>query len=338
MPSIRTAPFYALFLASLLTGVGAYGDPVLLFPYFDSNGENGVFLAWSDDGREFHHVNQGKPVLTPPDWRNQNLTRDPSIVLNDGVFHMVWTSNWEGRYFGYASSTDLRTWSEPKMVQPFASSTEQPRNVWAPEIFRDPVAGDFKVVWSSTLPSELNDGDGSEDSHGNDHRMYYVSTTDFESFSQPKLIYNDDTCSTIDAHIAFDQGDADNSADDRWIMALKKEVPAEQDGKNIRLAFSPPQIGPASFGKPTPAIVGMGTNIQGKQFAEGPALVRWNGEWLLYWDSYTARHYSLATSTDLQTWTDESDQLKLPARHPRHGTVFAAERDAVGWELKSTTE
>jgi len=316
----------------------AVAEPVLLFPYFDSNGENGVFLSWSEDGRSFHQVNDGKPVFTPPKWRNQSLTRDPSIVLHDGVFHMVWTSNWKGPFFGYASSTDLKQWSEPKKLQPFAPSTEQPNNVWAPEIFRDNVAGDFKIVWSSTLQSELEDGDGSEDSHGNDHRMYYIATTDFESFSKPELLYNDDSCSTIDAHVAFDEGEEDDPADDRWVMALKKEVPAEEDGKNIRLATSPRHISPSSFGQPTAAIVGMGTPIQGKQYAEGPSLVKWNGEWLLYWDSYTARHYSLATSSDLETWKDESEQLSMPAKHPRHGTVFTADRDAVGWELSKASE
>ncbi len=315
------------------------GEPVLLFPYFDSNGENGVYLAWSDDGRTFHAVNNNKPVFTPPNWDcGQHLTRDPSIVFHNGTFHMVWTSNWDGRWMGYASSPDLKTWSEPKRIQPFPDGSEQPGNVWAPELLFDPVAHDFKIVWSSTLPSELDDSDGSEDTHGNDHRMFYVSTKDFETFSAPELLFNDESYSVIDAHVVYDDAGTDGVDDDRWVMSLKKELPPERDGKNIRLAFSPARISPESFTDTTTAIVGAGTAIQGRQAAEGPSLVKWNGEWLLYWDSYGARHYSLATSPDLATWTDETDRLSMPVRHPRHGSVFVGDRESVGWPLETGSQ
>jgi predicted GH43/DUF377 family glycosyl hydrolase len=310
------------------------GPPVLLFPYFDSNGENGVYMAWSDDGRTFHAVNDAKPIFEPPKWnQGQHLTRDPSIVYHDATFHMVWTSNWSGRWFGYASSPDLREWSEPVRIQPFPKGSEQPTNVWAPELFRDAVADDFKIVWSSTLRSELDDGDRSEDTHGNDHRMYFVSTHDFQEFSAPRLLFRDQNYSVIDAHVAYDDRGTSAAGDDRWVMSLKKELPADRDGKNIRLAFSPPTITAESFASATSAVVGPGTKIQSRQAAEGPSLVRWNEEWLLYWDSYGARHYSLATSTDLETWTDETAKVTMPAGHPRHGSVFVADRDAVGWTL-----
>ena len=323
-----------LLLLSLAAGRGAAAQEVLLFPYFDSNGENGVFLAWSEDGRTFHPVNEGKAIVTPPQWgQGQHLMRDPSIVFHDGVFHMVWTSNWDGPCFGYASSPDLKQWSEPLKVVPFAEGHEQPKNVWAPEVFRDPVAQDFKIVWSSTLPSELNDDDGSADTHGNDHRMYYISTTDFKTFTEPQLLFNDENYSVIDAQVAFDPQGSDDPRQGRWVMALKRETPIQQDGKNIRLAFSPAEIQPESFTNTTKPIVGAGTKIQGHDMAEGPTLIHWQGEWLLYWDSYGARHYSLASSPDLKDWTDISSQLSHPARHPRHGTVFAAPREAVAWPL-----
>lgn len=316
------------FCLVVVAGGSAVGDEVLLFPTFDSNGENGVFLLWSEDGLTFHSANEGRPIFTPPQWEEgQHLTRDPSIVYRDGLFHMVWTTNWNGRWLGYASSPDLKEWSEPRQVQPFPEGKEQPKNVWAPEVFWDHVAGDYKIVWSSTLPSELADGDGSEDTHGYDHRMYYVSTSDFETFTEPALLFEDLGYSVIDAQVAWDP------AGERWVMTLKKEVPPSEGGKNIRLAFSAAEITPESFGDPTEPVVGLGTSIVGRDGAEGATLLRWNDQWRLYWDSYGARHYSMASSDDLSEWTDRTKELRFPTGHPRHGTMLRAERGLVSPEL-----
>ena len=114
---------------------------VLLYTCFRENGQAGVYLAMSEDGVHFSELNGGKPIFTPPEWPGQNLTRDPSILYRDGLFRMVWTSNWKGRVFGYAESSDLQHWSVPRMVQPFAGKLpeeDQPENIWAPEIHWDP--------------------------------------------------------------------------------------------------------------------------------------------------------------------------------------------------------
>ena len=80
--------------------------------------------------------------------------------------------------------------------------------------------------------------------------------------------------------------------------------------------------------------MGPGTPVRPGELAEGSSLVRWNDEWLLYWDAYASGHYSLATSDDLTNWTDQTASLSLPASHPRHGTVFRVDRADVGWELR----
>jgi len=116
-------------------------DAVFLLSYFKGNGETGVFLAASEDGLVFKDLNEGRPVFMPPQWQGQNLTRDPSIVYHDGLFHMVWTSSWVGSCFGAATSSDLKRWSEPIRVEPFRNwpADAQPANTWAPEVHWDPV-------------------------------------------------------------------------------------------------------------------------------------------------------------------------------------------------------
>jgi len=137
-------------------------ETVILFSYFKGNGETGVYLQTSEDGLAFEPVNDGQPIFSPPaSWpEDQQLTRDPSILYRNGTFHMVWTTNWEGRVFGYARSPNLRDGSDPTLVRPFPETLpddRQPNNVWAPELHHDPVHDHFFVVFSSTIPERLEE-------------------------------------------------------------------------------------------------------------------------------------------------------------------------------------
>ena len=302
---------------------------VYCFPFFRRNGGTGVYLALSRDGMQFTSVNKDQPIMTPPPWEHQNLMRDPSIVFRDGVFHMVWTSNWAGPFMGYASSRDLKTWSEPLEIRPHPEEA-QPKNIWAPELQYDPVHEDFFIVFSSTLPAELNDGDGSEDPHGNDHRLYVIRTKDFKTFSPAELFF-DPQYSVIDGQLCYDDRDTPNKADDRWVMVYKNELGKERGGKNLRLAFRDAKLESDWEIIPTP-IVGPGSQVRANEFAEGPALLKDGKRWRLYWDAFSNGHYSAAESTDLETWRDMTDRLRMPPHHPRHGTPFKAPLSAIAPE------
>jgi len=333
MHPLNALPILAgLFLASALhADPPAEPDQALILTYFRRNGETGVFLATSSDGHRFTAVNNDQPVFTPPQWPGQALTRDPSIVFHKGVFHMVWTSNWNGRVFGYARSTDLVKWSEPVMVTPFPRNVppiDQPLNVWAPEIHRDPVKDDFFILFSSTTPRELKDGD-SKIAHDKDHRTYIVRTRDGKSFSSARLFF-DPGFSVIDPVMHPDH------ANRRWVMVLKHELHPNDGGKNLRLAFCPPDLEqefPPTFTKLSGPILGPGSPVRPHEQVEGPSLLYRDGRWHIYCDAFTSHHYSLITSEDLVTWHDETDQLKMPG-DLRHGTVFTAPRHKIGWLAK----
>lgn len=313
-------------LLSLLLILPAAAKDVLLLSYFRGNGETGVFLAASEDGHKFTALNDDKPVFTPPEWRNQALTRDPSILFHDGTFHMVWTSNWKGRVFGYANSPDLKTWSEPVMVTPFPESLpeeDQPLNVWAPEIRFDPVHDDFFILFSSTTPRELHDGD-SIIAHDLDHRSYVVRTKDGKTFSDARLFF-DPGFSVIDPVLQLDG--------DRWAMVFKHELQPQDGGKNLRLTFAPKDLEkpfPPKIGEPFTPILGPGSPLRANEQVEGPSLLHQDGKWWLYCDAFRNHHYTLITSPDLKTWSDETDQLDMPPAL-RHGTVFLAPGDKVAW-------
>lgn len=62
---------------------------VYLFSYFVDNGEDGLHLAYSQDGLNWLPLNEGRSFLIPQLGKDK-LMRDPSIVVSpEGRFHMV---------------------------------------------------------------------------------------------------------------------------------------------------------------------------------------------------------------------------------------------------------
>ena len=302
---------------------------VLLLPYFLGNGETGVHLVWSRDGLEFQQCAGGRPVLPAPNWPGENLTRDPSILYRNGVFHMVWTTSWSSRSIGYASSPNLVDWSTPKKIDVWGGRTDV-KNTWAPELHWDPERNEFLILWSSTITAELEDNDGTGNPHDYDHRSYASRTKDFKTFTKPALFFStaDPELSVIDPFIAFDPGPTDGSADDRWVMVIKNEMYARDGGKNLCLTFAAHMQGPYRP-KLSQPIVGAGTDIV-DHMSEGPSLLRRGGVWWLYWDAPGSPFsYCLATSPDLEHWTNRTADLSMPVANLRHGTVLTVPRSAV---------
>jgi hypothetical protein len=202
--------------------------------------------------------------------------------------------------------------------------------VWAPEIIYDHIRGNYQIVFSSTIPREEFDGDGSEDNHGNDHRLYSIRTADFVTFTTPEKVF-DQGFSVIDGHLFFDDRETPTAADDRWIMSIKRET-AAPGGKNIRFIFNNPDQS-ATWTTATAPVLGPSSPLRSNELHEGPSLIRFNDEWLLYADAYSSGHYSMISSPDFASWTDETAALEFPVAKPIHGTAFIAERDNVGWRF-----
>jgi hypothetical protein len=278
-----------------------------LFSYFRGNGETGLHLAHSTDGLTWTPLNNDEPLLAPA-VGEAKLMRDPSILRGpDGTFHMVWTAGWEERGIGYASSSDLINWSAQRYI-PVMAHEPSARNAWAPELFYDEESGEFLILWATTIPGRFAETDGqdrgSNDPVGWNHRMYYVTTRDFENFSEARRIY-DHGFNVIDAVLVRDGH--------RYAMILKDETNRPfAPQKNLRVAFAGRARGP--YGPPSPPITG-------DYWAEGPTALRIGGRWHVYFDKYIERRYGVVTSADLVDWTDESDRLVMPSG-ARHGTAF----------------
>ena len=275
-------------------------NEVLLFSYFKGNGEDGLHLAFSPDGYRWTAL-KGDSSFLKPTVSKDKLMRDPCIIRGkDGQFHMVWTVSWHDRGIGYASSPDLVHWSAQQYV-PVMEQEPAAKNCWAPEITYDAKNGQYLIYWATTIPGRFAQGETTLEG-GNNHRIYYATTKDFRNYSPAKILY-DQGFNVIDATI--------HPAGPRYVMFLKDET-REPAQKNLRVAFATQPAGP--YGPPSAPITG-------KYWAEGPTAIQLGPQWLVYFDKYTEHKYGAVTSTDLEHWTDVSDQIQFP-QGTRHGTVL----------------
>lgn len=282
-----------------------------LFAYFyhDREGE-GFRLAWSADGYRFEMLNGGRSYLRPTAGENK-LMRDPHLYrAPDGTFHLVWTTGWTGRTIGYASSKDLITWSEQKAIPVMAHEPEA-RNCWAPELVWDDARKHYLIFWSTTILGRFSDTALSNTRPERNHRIYATTTTDFSTFTPTRLLY-DGGFNVIDANLLRDD-------DGSWLMFVKNETVQPKTEKNIRMIRGATAEGP--WGEASPPLTG-------NYWAEGPAAIKVDGEYRVYFDKHRLNAIGLVRSRDLKTWEDVSDKVTFPA-DARHGCILAVPRAVV---------
>jgi hypothetical protein len=288
--------------------------PAFLFSYFTRNGEDGVHLAYSRDGINWTALNGGRSVITPAvtgagrGWQEWNTTaalmRDPSILRGpDGMFHLVWTVAWTDHGIGVAHSRDLIHWSTQTRV-PVMEHEPDALNAWAPDLFYDDATKRFVIVWATAIPGRFpaTDSLAQRTSRGRaDHRLYYVTTKDFVTYSHAALLYDGGFCA-IDGTIA--------KRGDRYYLVMKDETFFPQR-RNLRVASSAHATGP--YGPASPSFTALDT--------EGPSILHTADYWYVYYDEYTRGHYGAVRTRDFEHWEPFSDSLKTP-RGIRHGSAF----------------
>lgn len=285
---------------------------IFLFSYFMGNGEDGLHLAYSHDGYKWKAINNNKSLLSPK-VGNDKLMRDPCIIFGpDGKFHMVWTVSWNEKGIGYANSKDLINWSEQKYI-PVMEHEKDARNCWAPEVFYDKKSEQYVIFWSTTIPGRFPETSDSGDDKYN-HRMYYVNTKDFTTFSKTKLFY-DQGFNVIDGTLVFEKG--------KYILILKDETRNPPE-KNIRIAWSKNIT--SGYGKPSEPITG-------DYWAEGPTPVKIGEKWVVYFDKYRKHKMGAVASADWEHWEDISENISFP-EGTRHGTVFKVSEKIINNLLK----
>ncbi|MEL1239999.1 glycoside hydrolase family 43 protein [Flavobacterium flavipallidum] len=282
-----------LILIGLSSCVSKKGE-AYLFTSFREPATAGLYLASSEDG--YHWKDLGGPYLKPEAGKSK-IMRDPSIVKGkNDVYHMVWTTDWKGGDgFGYASSKDLIHWSEQQYIHVMKNEPEVV-NVWAPEIFYDDEQDQYIIIWASTIPFRYAKG---QEEEKNNHRMYYVTTKDFKTFSDTKLFF-EPGFSVIDCVLL-------KRAKNDYVLVLKDNT---RPMRNIKVAFGKTPLGPfENISEPLTAYL-----------SEGPTVLKKDNDWLIYYDNYGAKNYQAIRTSDFKNFENVSSKIQLPEGH-KHGTI-----------------
>ncbi|NUT47179.1 MAG: 1,4-beta-xylanase [Saccharothrix sp.] len=290
-----------------------------------------IYFAHSRDGLHWTDLNNGAPVLLSTvgtrGVRDPALVRSPAgdrywIIATDLriASGMSWSdaANNGSKSLVVWESTDLVTWSAPRLLA-VAGGISGAGDAWAPEAVFDPTTNDYVVYWATN--ATLNGV--------KKHRIYYVRTTDFRSFTSPVLyIDRAGTQGIIDTQIVESPTSVGGY---RYYRASGDGQLTVEGANSIRGSWT--RIGDLSH---------MG--LTGSQ-VEGPMWMKFNDrtQWVLWLDQYAAgRGYMPVTSTNLgstrnfQTVAD----YNLGGTRKRHGSILnltAAEEGRVLAKWGATT-
>ena len=171
-----------------------------------------VYFGLSRDGFHWEAVNDGRPVL----WSvlGEKGVRDCTIIRckTDGKYRIFATDlslaynfrrkyhfNWPtvsrngSKCLAMWESDDLLTWTEQKLLP---LGNEDFGCLWAPDVFYDPEFDDYVLHWSSCH---------AHNGYGN-MGIWFSRTKDFQTFTEPKLLYQKTDAGIIDSAIYVEDG------------------------------------------------------------------------------------------------------------------------------------
>ena len=309
----------------------AVRDTVFVYSFFrEPNGHDGLHLAYSEDFFAWSEIPE--PVFRPDmgtvrelDGKEYHVFRDVFVAPDpSGGFHMIWTSGWDRRDIGYAHSDDLIHWDRQQLI-PVMEHRDAANNCWAPKLSYDERADRWMILWSTwlsddTFPKPVVPGTNKN------HRIWYVTTRDFQSFSTAQVLF-DPGFSCIDAYLFrdgpryrlfFKDERANDSSD------YNPEEPAYQ---NIRMATADSPVGP--YCALSPPITGNGPSETSMWHNEGPCAIRVGAFTYVFYDHHGGSPYFGAVrSGDLLRWDDVTGSFEFPEKS-KHGHIFRLPRSEL---------
>ncbi len=254
---------------------------------------------------------------------------------------MVWTTDWWEQYIALAHSSDLIHWTEEHLYiwadytgpgteesdgtsWPGSSlTTPAPKvsdveNSWAPEITYDERTGEYLIYWSTSISSSsVFPATWNARSDHRNHRIYFITTRDFETYTPRRFFFAPQDRVIIDAFVC-------NIGDGTYRLIVKDESDAGYGNLHICASQKPLDSWenmPEGFWSHMSAQPFAGSNVA-PDFtkAEGPGGIRIGDEWYIYAD-YWMNNKTRAWSADDFLNIVVNDNFHFPFQQ-RHGTVF----------------
>ena len=289
-------------------------DLVYLMAYFTGNSGilERMYYAYSVDGLAWNNINGARPVFDAYD--DTVRIRDPYMLKVNGKFHLVHTAGRDNKYVFHWESNDGITWSGANgqrnraagQINVVPDGNPAP-NAWAPEFYWD--GEKFYLFWTSKH-WDL-DGDGRATGDEQRQKLFYVTTTDWLSFSEPRLLF-DPGFGAIDLNVISEGGTVYGIA--------KAEVGVNAD-RYLFLAKGDSITSLSGVEDILPTVRG----VKGPQFLK---LI--DGSFRLYYDFFTigSRSWGAAESDDLETWTEITPDPIFPD-DVRHGSIVIVTKQEV---------
>jgi hypothetical protein len=233
---------------------------------------DGLHFLQSSDGYQWFFA--GNTNLADAGMHSASLIRAP-----DGLFHLVWSSGQRGdKGFRYAASKDLRKWTEPRRIEIMAK--QNALDLVSPHLYYDAGHAQCIVTWASTMAA--NSIQAFQEEVDNNPRIWYSTTSDFQNFSDPKLLF-DPNYSVKDAMLINDGARFALLHNDNSTPML-----------SLRVAFSDAPLGPW----------GPSRDAYTAKFYENPVAIQFAGEWWIYAAKTASRATALQKTRDFWTYTD----------------------------------
>ena len=326
-----------------------------VFPSFTGNGGDGLHLLASYNGYDWQEVDNYKSVYQQQD----GLMRDPSICRgSDGMYHMTHTTEWFDHRIALTHSEDLVNWTQTEFLYVWGDyagiGTEESdgsswagndlsnpvkrdslvKNCWGPTIFYDDRTGEYVIYWATTIehPDVFPDTWNPEIWENMNHRMCYIVTKDFKSYSPRKLFYAPEDHMVIDALVA-------KTGDDTYVMGIKEETKQQlhvvKSQKKLDSWVNMPSDFWEDLSDTEPFA---GPNLPGVMVrSEGVAILKTGEEWLVYCDYWHIKGNGAFRTRDFETFTNISDEAQLPG-WIRNGKIFEVPKSEVDRLLNYKTD
>ncbi len=323
------------FTARVRAAVGKQEYSKYLFAYFTGDGgqqTEQIYYSTSKDGLRWDELNHGSPVIKST--MGEKGLRDPFIIRSPegDKFYLIATdlriasgNGWsQAQTAGSQSimvweSTDCVNWSEQRMCK---VAPDTAGCTWAPEAFYDEETGEYIVFWASKV---------SDDNYST-HQIYYVTTRDFYTFSEPEVWIT-----------LYNSKGSKLSIIDTSVIAV-----TDKNGKNTYYRFSKNESStPISPGEPnggkytimekSDSLMGEWTRINSdflldssNQYREGGTCFKFNNEdkWCLLLDNFGGGGYYPCITEDLSSGKferlkDSEFSFAISSGVIRHGTVIS---------------